>query len=369
MYYLSEPKSQKTSMITKHIADLLYLHECVIVPGLGGFIKAYRPAQTLHSTHEFRPPSGTVAFNAGLSGNDGQLANYIASVECISYREALYEIRLWVEKSFDSLKTGEKVVLDGIGDIFENTSGKLEFSPSMQLNFNTDSFGLPVFFAKAAAKEKLIIPEIQPQKRNSKSIKHHRLVPETLKWAAVLAPFIAFVYWGTINGNIIDNYVHNYTGMFSWVRSTPGKTAFVKSVSLPLKNQVTPGGNILQSPAGILADENISFDPGMISYSELAKNKIVINNNDKQPVSIDVISTEPDYYIIGGAFRDHKNALKLIGTLQQQGYPAAIVDTTASGLYIVSMKSFTDYKEAENQLDEVKKAGFSSSWILKKQKG
>jgi hypothetical protein len=354
-------------MITKHIADLLYHHECVIVPGLGGFIKAYRPAQTLHSTYEFRPPSGTVAFNAGLSGNDGQLANYISSVEGISYREALYEIRLWVEKSFDSLKAGEKVILDGIGDIFENASGKLEFRPSIQHNFNADSFGLPVFYAKAAVKEKLIVPEIELTNFSSKRAKYHRLIPETLKWAAVLAPFIAFAYWGTTNGNIIDNYVHNYTGMFSWVRSTPGKTAFVKSVSLPIKNEVTP--DILQSPAGILAEENISFDPGMISYSELAKNKIVINNSDAQPVSDAVISTEPDYFIIGGAFRDHKNALNLIRTLQQQGYPATIVDTTSGGLYIVSMKSFTDYTEAENQLGEVKKAGFSSSWILKKQKG
>ncbi|MDO9256507.1 MAG: SPOR domain-containing protein [Bacteroidales bacterium] len=356
-------------MITKHIADLLYHHECVIVPGLGGFIKAYRPAQTLHTTHEFCPPSGTVAFNAGLSGNDGQLANYIASVENISYRAALKEIKLWVEKSFNSLKTGNKVFLEGIGDIFENASGKLEFNPSMQLNFNADSFGLPVFFAKAVVKEKPAIPEIQPEKHIQKSIKYHRLVPETLKWAAVLAPFIAFAYWGTINGNIIDNYVHNYTGMFSWVRSTPGKTAFVKSVSLPLKNKETLGVDFLQSPAGVLAEENISFDPGMISYSELAKNKIVINTTDLQSVSAAVITIEPDYYIIGGAFRDHKNAMKLISTLQQQGYPASIVDTTTGGLYIVSMKSFTNYKEAENQLGEVKKAGFSSSWILKKQKG
>ena len=70
-------------MITRHIADLLYNHECVIVPGLGGFIKAYHPARIVHATHEFRPPAGTVAFNAGLAGNDGQLANYIASTKHI----------------------------------------------------------------------------------------------------------------------------------------------------------------------------------------------------------------------------------------------------------------------------------------------
>ena len=54
------------SMITRHIADLLYDRECVIVPGLGGFIKAYRPALIIHGTHEFYPPSGTIAFSCSM---------------------------------------------------------------------------------------------------------------------------------------------------------------------------------------------------------------------------------------------------------------------------------------------------------------
>lgn len=368
MYYLSELNSQKISMITRHLADLLYHQECVIVPGLGGFIKAYRPAQILRTTHEFSPPAGTVAFNAGLSGNDGQLASYIAKVENISYREALYEIRLWVGKCTDSMKKGETIVLESIGDLFENASGNLEFSPSQQANFNADSFGLPVFIAKAVDVEKLHIPEIQTAKYNSKNTKYHRLIPETLKWAAVLAPFIAFAFWGTMNGNIIDNYVHNYTGMYSWVRSTPGKTATVKSVILPVKTEKVQDVHVLQSPAGILAEQNISFDPGMVSYAELTQNRITIKTADQTVPAVANVS-EQKYHIIGGAFRDHNNALKLISTLQQQGYSAFIVDTTPGGLYIVSMKSFTNYNEAENQLTEVKKAGFSSSWILKKQKG
>jgi len=32
------------------------------------------------------------------------------------------------------------------------------------------------------------------------------------------------------------------------------------------------------------------------------------------------------------------------------------------------MKGFTDYSEAKDQLSEIKKAGYPSSWILKKQK-
>ena len=354
-------------MITRHIADLLYHHECVIVPGLGGFLKAYNPAQIQHATREFRPPSGTVAFNAGLSGNDGQLANYIASIENISYREALYGIKLWVEKCSDAVKKGDKVVLDGIGELFENTSGKLEFSPSMQVNFYADSYGLPVFHIKEIGNHIPVLSEIQIAKHAIRSEKYHRLIPETIKWAAVLAPFIAFGLWGSLNGNIIDNYVHNYTGMYSWVRATPGKTAPVKAVKTAIKVKETTAVEVIQSPAGILAGQNISFDPGMVSYTELAMNKISISD-PKTSVTAQAASVEQDYFIIGGAFRDHNNALKLISMLQQHGYPATIVDTTAGGLYVVSMKGFDNYAEAENQLEEIKKTGNSSSWILKKQR-
>jgi hypothetical protein len=355
-------------MITRHIADLLYHHECVIVPGLGGFLKAYNPAHIHPATHEFHPPSGTVAFNAGLSGNDGQLASYIALVENISYRDALFEIKVWVENCIGAIKKGDKVAIEGIGELFENTSGKLEFIPSLKVNFNADSFGLPVFYAKVAENTISALPEIQSYIQHSGRSKYHRLIPETLKWAAVLAPFVAFVLWGSFNGNVIDNYVHNYTGMFSWVRSTPGKTVLIKAVPLPAKTNEANAADLVQSPVGILTDHNISFDPGMVSYAELAQNNITISD----PLAINSAqsaSKEQDYFIIGGAFRDHNNALKLIRSLEQQGYPATIVDTTAGGLYMVSMKGFANYKEAVDQLDEIKKAGFVSSWILKKQRG
>jgi hypothetical protein len=354
-------------MITKHITDLLHHHECVIVPGLGGFIKAYCPAQIIKTTNEFYPPTGTVAFNAGLSVNDGTLANYIASVEECSYREAVYRIKIWVEASSISIKNGEKLVLEGIGTLFLNTSGKLEFEPSLQVNFNTDSFGLPVLFTRPARNEQPFVPEIQTKKHAKSNTRLHRLIPETIKWAAVLAPFVAFVLWGSINGNIIHNYVHNYTGMYSWVRSTPGKTVDAKPVRVPTQVQKTPA-TVLQSPASILADENIAFNPALESHSQLDKNKIKII----EPVHVadaEPVSGYQQYYIIGGAFRDHDNALRLISTLVEQGYPASVVDTTPSGLYVVGMIGFNLYDEAVNQLSEIKNAGFESAWILKKHKG
>jgi hypothetical protein len=351
-------------MITRHLADLLYHNECVIVPGLGGFIKAFNPARIIHTTHHFFPPSGSIAFNAGLSGNDGLLANYIASVENKSYREAIGEIHLWVEKCHETLKRGDNLLLEGIGELFLNASGRIEFKPSTATNFNADAFGLPVFFATVADSEPTAIPEVQPRRRANSSSKLHRLVPETLKWAAVLAPFIGFALWGSLNGNFINNYVHNYTGMYSWVRSTPGKTAPVSINSLPATvKETTP--EPMQSPAGILAESNISYNPNKVSHSELAKHNIVITE-PAQVVEAQTTLTGQKYHVIGGAFRDHNNALKLIAILREQGYPAAVVDTTPGGLYVVSMKGFNDYSEATTQLEEIKNAGFSGSWILRK---
>jgi cell division septation protein DedD len=484
-------------MITRHIADLLYHHECVIVPGLGGFIKAGNPAWILYSTHEFYPPSGSVAFNAGLSANDGLLANHITSTENTSYREALYEIKVWVDTSLTRLKNDEKVTLEGIGELFLNNSGKIEFTPSKLINFNADSFGLPVFRARPVSSVQEIIPEVQPAVRSNNRSKIRHLVPETLKWAAVLAPFIAFILWGSIKGNLIDNYIHNYTGMYSWVRSTPGKTAPVTVASVPAAVKEKPA-RVIESPAGIMADKNITFNPGLISYSELAKENIFFINNDITPGPEadpkEIISsvpktdrstnqnlkvttgsasktevspkanstpstelktnssrsentgskvrtriptypwakttsktntaagintkTEPTeiakanpegrdavtnskspalagnktkieslavsknnavaavmpssgnkgFHIIGGAFREHNNALKLIETLKAQGYSPAIIDTTPGGLYVVSIMGFINRNEAEIKLKEIRKDGYSTSWIMKKKK-
>ena len=354
-------------MIARHIADLLYHHECVIVPGLGGFIKASNPSRILHTTHEFFPPSGSVAFNAGLSGNDGLLANYIASVENISYADALIKIHQWVGKCISDLNHNAPVTLSGIGDIFLNNSGNIEFAPSGQVNFNADSFGLTVFFAKTNESDTIVVPDVQPLKRSAKAKNLQRLIPETLKWAAVLAPFIAFALWGSFKGNVVENYVHNYTGMYSWMRSTPGKTAPVKITSLPQSSD-TLTAETAQLPAAFLASENISFDPGMVSYAELAKYDITIG--DTVPVlNTESVSENLNYHIIGGAFRDHNNALKLIAMLKEQGYPAKVVDTTAGGLYVVSMTGFSDLTNAKKRLSEIKKAGFTASWILKKYRG
>jgi len=353
-------------MITPHIVDLLYSSECVIVPGLGGFIKAYSPAKVDHTTNELLPPSGNIAFNAGLCGNDGLLANHIANRLGISYTEAIGRIKHWVEKSFARLENGEKLVLENIGEIELGPSGTLEFTPARQINFNSESYGLPILFANPITP--IVVEEAPlPSRRFFKNVKLITVIPESLKWAAVLAPFAAFTIWGSMNGKVIDNYVHSYTGMTSWMRATHAVSPTEKKAIIQPKVKVAVTSDS-QTSTNPPINQNTNLEPAVISYGELAKNNIAISKASDFPVK-EIATKTVEFHIISGAFRDNENVKKHIQALKDLGYNGAVLDTTPAGLIMVSMKKFDSYQDAAAQLNIIKKAGYSSYWIYKKKRG
>ena len=59
--------------ITAFIRELLFGHDCVIVPGFGGFIGNYTPASIDKSSGTFYPPVKQISFNRNLNHNDGLL--------------------------------------------------------------------------------------------------------------------------------------------------------------------------------------------------------------------------------------------------------------------------------------------------------
>ena len=77
--------------ISKHINELLYNHNCVIVPGFGAFLTKNIAAS--RNNNVFSPPKKTIAFNGMLKENDGLLANRISATDGISYKAALKKIK------------------------------------------------------------------------------------------------------------------------------------------------------------------------------------------------------------------------------------------------------------------------------------
>ena len=72
----------------EYISDLLFLHDCVIIPDFGGFICNYKSAYIDDESGLICPPSKDILFNRNLTHNDGLLVSWIAGKENISYEKA-----------------------------------------------------------------------------------------------------------------------------------------------------------------------------------------------------------------------------------------------------------------------------------------
>src|SRR5262245_35358051 len=127
--------------LDRHICELLYDHDCVIVPQLGGFLASYSGASIHPVLHTITPPARKVAFNVYLKQNDGLLANHLSGFEHTSYLEAVNKIEAYAAACRRELAAGKRVVVEGIGILYNDAEQNLQFEPAASANFLKDSFG------------------------------------------------------------------------------------------------------------------------------------------------------------------------------------------------------------------------------------
>lgn len=135
--------------IAKYIGDLIYDYECVVIPGLGGFISTEVSASVNTVTNQFAPPFKDVHFNVHLKANDGLLVNYVARNEDISFKDAKQKVDKFVHLCHNALSTGKRINFSKIGYIFFDDQQNVVFKQDISINYNADSFGLSSFVSPA----------------------------------------------------------------------------------------------------------------------------------------------------------------------------------------------------------------------------
>ena len=69
--------------IIAHIERLLVVQDCVILPGVGGFVRQSVPAAYDKDAHTFTPAYKELTFNADLRHADGLLTESYRRVYCL----------------------------------------------------------------------------------------------------------------------------------------------------------------------------------------------------------------------------------------------------------------------------------------------
>ena len=225
----------------QYICELLFTNDCVIIPGLGGFVSNTRSTFLNPSQHTFTPPSKKVAFNSSLRTNDGLLAHYISQEENITYHEANEVISAYVDDVFRKLALGDQISIEEVGTLSMDMEKHLQFEPETNSNFLLSTFGMTSIHSPAIKREEAAMEVIKGEnntvtkgpKKRTKLWKIIELVPA----AAVLAIMIfnpRVVH--TLNnnlGNIISVPVPNEIKTTDLPKEKKDDT---KTVELPVEN-------------------------------------------------------------------------------------------------------------------------------------
>lgn len=363
--------------VDRYIGELLYDYECVVLPGLGGFISNKKPANVNKITHQFFPPFYQLFFNLHLTENDGLLINYIAKRENLSFKEAKSAVESYVEECKNLLQSGQVIKVTNIGSLSQDSSGNIYFQQETKVNYNPDSFGLTEFVSplvKRQTDEEKIKGLIIPLRKEI--VKHAdrkpvRLVSKKglrrlMTRAAIFIVLISTISWGLINKDRVGSYITEYASINPFSNKTPHYLPRENLTPLNIENDIEVAENISTSKV----EENNSDltsptdDPVVADKSSAVKAEKKLPDNTK---SIPAVSRQTKlYYIIAGSFEKEKNATKLISALRAKGYDAKIADTNKYGMYRVAYEGIESLKVAKEKLLAIRNEDNVEAWILKK---
>lgn len=206
----------------EYISDLLFLHDCVIIPEFGGFICNYKSAFIDEDNGIICPPAKEIVFNRNLKHNDGLLVNWIACKENISYDKATKQVGLFCEELKVKLNQRQRIAFGDIGVFYTDRRFNIIFEGGDN-NFLADTFGMDkidaqkvVFEEKKSSPTQINIPsgsELPPYINMESRNWVHRLLKYGLAVAVIAGilflSHLGYIYWDNshMQGGLITTTV------------------------------------------------------------------------------------------------------------------------------------------------------------------
>ena len=371
--------------IEQLIGELLLRHNCVIIPSFGGFV-AKQTAATIDYVNGFMsPPKKALLFNRQLMNNDGLLQSELAVSNNISYNQSSELVAEKVAFWNETLKKGERIVIDKVGFLFFDQEKNICFEQDRFFNLLLESYGLgKVHFLTEedvqivaqtaieitttinAPEQAIVAEELKIEPNTAKVIEHPALKERSKAWkyvaaAACLLPIGFYSYW------------------------LPMKTPALQSGILSVRDfnpfQAKIKANYTQQKlklAGISVEQNTLVDQlaalpeneTILNYTYDANFSFPIKVKETVAVPIETISapvapvnSSKQLNYIVGCFSSESNAQKVIAVLKAQGLNAFQLDVS-NGLHRISAGAGNSASDLDPIIAKSKAAGFEG-WILK----
>ncbi|MEH0008277.1 MAG: SPOR domain-containing protein [Flavobacteriales bacterium] len=294
--------------LDRAIADLLYRHDCVIIPDFGGFITGRIGAKPMDGC--FHPPRKEIYFNEALQSQDGLLVNHIAQQEQIAFEAAVRQVEMQTRKWKRALSHNRYVRLKGIGTLSSNAEQSIQFKPDQAVNYLTESFGLPSTYA---------------EKRLWKSEKRAHPWLGRARYAALWVPLAAL-------------------SVFSIYKLS-------KQPAAAERDEATLNPFVAVSSQNAFSPPLEKLSPPVFKV-DLNSDRGVVN---KSAPPINRMAGILPHQLIAGAFIEMAHAQRLLADLKRQGYKAQIVGKSGR-LTLVAVETFASKHQALRAYYQIRKA-------------
>jgi len=335
--------------VEQYISELLFEHDCVIIPAFGGFVARAALAYFAKTGNVLLPPSKSIVFNKNLANNDGLLAGHIMQKENATYQQATTIIENFVSHCKHQLDTQKRFELSGLGVLYKSAENTILFEQDVRVNHNTNAFGLPAVSAIKLVKEEKAIAPVKPnlQYRTTPVAKAPVKKPiRRIAIAAVMAFCIISLLFLVTKENPLNSVMATLSP-FKGNSKTLSETKINNTVKQPVVAEAKKEIVVVKQP--VVTPDTVSIDK-----TSVVKATEIISEWYKQP-----------YQVVVGCFAVKQNAYKLINQLEQQNLQASIAGQNAKNLYVVSVAGFADESSARKKLLQIKEQ-YTSAWLFKR---
>lgn len=333
------------STISHHISTLLYEHNCVIVPALGGFIANYQPAKIHPSSFIFNSPSKSIAFNVNLKQNDGLLSWHIASAEKISSVQAEHKISLFVQEVQQSLAESRAFKLPDIGRLMKDGEGNIQFIPDLANNHLPAAYGLYSYTA-------------EPAKREVKDIRHIeriRIKPDEPEknpyrfWLPAAAAILIILF-------LVQLFVQTNRNGYNMA-----EVFGIRSFNRHTEHVIKPYNIIQAKPSFeyIHHYRNTEIITDSISTFTQTANKSSVQYQEESSTPVHLTS----YYLIAGVFGKAEYAETVIDKLSSLNYNAQVLEKNEMFMVAIEIPKGESLMQFRNSFAEDTK--IDDAWVMK----
>lgn len=381
--------------LARHIEVLLLENDCVIVPGLGGFIAHNKAAEFKDSANVFCPPVRTIGFNPQLIINDGLLAQSYMQAYDTDFPDASRKIESVVSQIKDSLYKNGQAELENIGTLYYTMAGVYGFEPYQNAFFSPSLYGLGSFSisplselkpVKETAVEPRIMIETVPscEEDIKEKAKQRHIIKRMAEHAVGIAAAVIlfFVLSVPVENTYLDNSSYASLGaetMLDAIRSKSMATTSLETKDIKQNNATNRRNNVnTLRPVAVKsvkvekaepkASKEVKASPAVAKKEVVKTEAVKAETKGTKEVQKSNTVQNKGLFVIVASLQTMQDAEKELAKFKKQGYNEATI-LASDNRYRIALYRFTDKSKAYEKINELRKdEQFKTAWLLNKSK-